>query len=86
MLIKMGLPPIEMTMFQLETKSQSEIIEVDVEVTEKQKTSIYKPSSPCKIYDNSESSFNQCLQTFFKEYLKKNMTCFLPGETCIFSD
>jgi hypothetical protein len=83
-LISMGLPPKEITQFEIEAKSESEIMEVEVKLSEKLKISLDKPSRPCQSYDNTGSSFNQCMQNFFKEYFKKNVECLLPSTVYFF--
>jgi hypothetical protein len=83
-LISMGLPPKEITQFEIEAKSEPEIMEVEVKLSEKLKISLDKPSRPCQSYDNAGSSFNQCMRNFFKEYFKKNAKCLLPSTVYFF--
>ena len=80
MFLAMGLLPIEITTFLLEANNQSEIAYVEAQLTEKVKISLDKPYSRCKNYEPDESSFNQCIQDYFKDFYKMNMTCLLPGD------
>ena len=80
MFFAMGLLPIEITTFLLEANNQSEIAYVEAQLTEKVKISLDKPYSRCKNYEPDESSFNQCIQDYFKDLYKMNMTCLLPGD------
>jgi hypothetical protein len=80
----LDLPEKKITQFQIEAKAQPEIMEVEVKLSEKLKISLDKPSRHCQSYDNTGSSFNQCVQIFFKEYFEKNAKCLLPSTVYFF--
>ena len=75
-----GAPPIEMTSLQLDINNRTEVAVIEATMTEKNVTTLDKPSSRCKPYTSSE--FTSCSKNFILARIKNEINCTLPGECC----
>ena len=80
MLISLGVPPKEVTMLQLPTSPQSQIIGIEAIITERSVSVMNKKSFPCKEYSIEELDFTTCSQNFYASFLKDKINCTIAGE------
>ena len=81
----MGVPPIEITTFQMGINNLSEILIVEAEITEMHKKSMDKNGSCSNSYTDI-FNFNVCSRNIFLTFLKENTNCSLPGKKVYFKN
>ena len=83
MLFVMGVPPIEITTFQMGINNLSEILMVDAKITEMHKKSMDKNGSCSNSYTD-KFNFIECSRNYFIKFFEENTNCSLPGKTNVF--
>ena len=77
MWISLGDLPKKMSSHKLNVVSISELVSIDITLTEVFSSTLNKQSSPCS--EELTVDFNTCSQTYFVQYFKNNTNCALPG-------
>ena len=77
MWISLGLLPKKMSVYKLNIVSISELLSIDITLTEVFTSTLNKTSSPCS--DEKTMDFNTCSHTYFLSYFKNSSNCTLPG-------
>ena len=76
----MGLLPKKISFYKLNIASISELVSVDISLTEIFTSTISKHRSPCS--EELTVDFNTCSQKYFVSYFKNKTSCIIPGNYC----